>query len=215
MRPGAIMQPGRTQPPPSRPPHKGDAGISSQAPPKPLKCSEFRLKSYRHGGEERHVMMLPDRGGFNFNELVQPVKLFRKPFENENSSFMKEDRTALEIGGQTRRKQKTQVLREWLSPDELEARKLDSQPWLLEDSDGRGWQGRLEGGLSQRKTHTGGASKYVLFVNQGNEFRVVPISKWYRFSHKITYNTLPLEEAEVKVGVSLYHIHYHPVSYHL
>lgn len=67
----------------------------------------------------------------------------------------------------------------------------ESVPWLLEDFDGQhSFLGRLEGGQS---------SNYVFFVNQGDEFRIIPVSKWYRFAPKLSYHTFTLEEAEQEV----------------
>lgn len=47
----------------------------------------------------------------------------------------------------------------------------------------------------------GGGSSYVAFVfgDNGDEFKVVPISRWYRFNQGPKYLTLAEEEAEVEV----------------
>ena len=67
----------------------------------------------------------------------------------------------------------------------------ESIPWLLEDFDAQhSFLGRLEGGQG---------SSYVFFVNQGDEFRIIPVSKWYRFAPKLSYHTFTLEEAEKEV----------------
>ena len=168
------------------------------------KFNEFRLRSYKHDTEEHHVMMFPDRNSFSVNELVQPVKLYRRRKSWDATSNSDRNKGSEEInmedsvGGFVKKKKKTLVLREWISTEERQARQLEERPWIFEDSDGRGWNGRLEGGMSSRKTSSG-KSKYVLFVNQGSEFRVLPVQKWYRFTQKINYQTLPLEEAELKV----------------
>ncbi|GAA6010935.1 hypothetical protein JCM11491_004608 [Sporobolomyces phaffii] len=99
------------------------------------------------------------------------------------------------------------------------------QPWVLEDDDGHErWIGRLEGGAgevdlqggkSQQQANGkaslkgwrpaanasdagGGGSSYVAFVfgDNGDEFQVVPINRWYKFNQGPKYLTLAEEEAE-------------------
>lgn len=189
------------------------------------KFTEFRLKSHYQPKESHHIMMLPNSHhggngnngnvGFTIQEhLVQPVKLYRRRVEGQEGGGLGglgelegHDAVPLEaIGGSQGRpgggrKKRTQVLREWISHEERTTREVEQQPLRLEDSDGHAYQGRLEGGMSSRSRTNSReqGSKYVLFVNQGNEFRVIPISRWYRFTPKITYPTLALEEAEERV----------------
>ncbi|OMJ25357.1 Transcription initiation factor IIF subunit alpha [Smittium culicis] len=70
----------------------------------------------------------------------------------------------------------------------------ESRPWILEDFDGaQNWTGTLEGGQK---------SNYVLFVLMDDGFKVVPVDKWYKFSSKIKYSTLTLDEAEIELKKS-------------
>lgn len=69
----------------------------------------------------------------------------------------------------------------------------ESQPLVLEDAEGRGFKGRLQ---SVKNTQ----NNYFVFINTGKAFKVIPVSKWYRFTQKINYDTLTLEEAESKIG---------------
>ncbi|KAJ2744782.1 transcription factor IIF subunit tfg1 [Coemansia sp. BCRC 34301] len=72
-----------------------------------------------------------------------------------------------------------------------EKRRLDieeARPWVLEDDDeSEVWTGSLEGGQN---------STYVLFVLTDDGFKVVPVDRWYKFTPKLRYKTLTLDEAE-------------------
>ncbi|KAJ2869905.1 transcription factor IIF subunit tfg1 [Coemansia aciculifera] len=76
-----------------------------------------------------------------------------------------------------------------------EKRRLDieeARPWVLEDDDEREvWTGSLEGGQS---------STYVLFVLTDDGFKVVPVDRWYKFTPKLKYKTLTLDEAEEELN---------------
>jgi transcription initiation factor TFIIF subunit alpha len=66
----------------------------------------------------------------------------------------------------------------------------DKLPWQLKDADSQGFEGKVEGSQS---------SNHVLFVSGMDGFKVIPVSKWYRFAPKNTYRTLTLDEAEKKM----------------
>ncbi|KAJ2844756.1 transcription factor IIF subunit tfg1, partial [Coemansia erecta] len=72
-----------------------------------------------------------------------------------------------------------------------EKRRLDieeARPWVLEDDDEKEvWTGSLEGGQN---------SSYVMFVLADDGFKVVPVDRWYKFTPKLKYKTLTLDEAE-------------------
>ncbi|KAJ1662248.1 transcription factor IIF subunit tfg1 [Coemansia sp. RSA 1813] len=72
-----------------------------------------------------------------------------------------------------------------------EKRRLDieeARPWVLEDDDEKDvWTGSLEGAQN---------SAYVLFVLTDDGFKVVPVDRWYKFTPKLKYKTLTLDEAE-------------------
>ncbi|KAJ1940410.1 transcription factor IIF subunit tfg1, partial [Kickxella alabastrina] len=73
-------------------------------------------------------------------------------------------------------------------------RRLDieeARPWVLEDDDEKEvWTGSLEGGQS---------SSYVLFVLTEDGFKVVPVDRWYKFTPKLKFKTLTLDEAEEEI----------------
>jgi hypothetical protein len=60
----------------------------------------------------------------------------------------------------------------------------------LSDAESNQFVGNLEG--SQH-------SNYVLFMSSMDGFRVIPVSKWYRFIPKTTHRTLTLDEAEERM----------------
>ncbi|KAJ2535268.1 transcription factor IIF subunit tfg1, partial [Coemansia sp. RSA 1933] len=72
-----------------------------------------------------------------------------------------------------------------------EKRRLDieeARPWVLEDDDEKEvWTGALEGAQN---------SSHVLFVLTDDGFRVVPVDRWYKFTPRLKYKTLTLDEAE-------------------
>jgi hypothetical protein len=65
----------------------------------------------------------------------------------------------------------------------------DKAPWVLKDTSepAQQYTGTLEGSQT---------SSYVLFVNAGSGFKVIPVVKWYKFAKKIETKILTLEEAE-------------------
>jgi hypothetical protein len=65
----------------------------------------------------------------------------------------------------------------------------DKAPWIFKDSSEpvQQYTGTLEGSQT---------SSYVLFVNAGSGFKVIPVAKWYKFAKKIETKVLTLEEAE-------------------
>lgn len=88
-------------------------------------------------------------------------------------------------------KKKTRLIFADDQPANTSETEAEAIPWLLEDFDAQhSFLGRLEGGQS---------SNYVFFVNQGDEFRIIPVNKWYRFQPKLSYHTLTIEEAEQEV----------------
>ncbi|KPV76889.1 uncharacterized protein RHOBADRAFT_51874 [Rhodotorula graminis WP1] len=121
---------------------------------------------------------------------------------------------------------KKKTRRVFVSSEEARRLKREEwQPWVLEDDEGRErWIGRLEGGAGEIESSakapqqqngnraglqgwrpaadsnaTGsGGSAYVAFVLSDNqdEFRVLPVSRWYRFNQGPKYLTLAEEEAE-------------------
>ncbi|GAA5910996.1 hypothetical protein JCM8208_003952 [Rhodotorula glutinis] len=121
---------------------------------------------------------------------------------------------------------KKKTRRVFVSSEEARRLKREEwQPWVLEDDEGRErWIGRLEGSAGEIESSaknpqqqngnraglqgwrpaadsnaTGsGGSAYVAFVLSDNqdEFRVLPVNRWYRFNQGPKYLTLAEEEAE-------------------
>ncbi len=68
----------------------------------------------------------------------------------------------------------------------------ESLPWHLEDFDNKNtWVGNYEAALS---------GTYAMLVMQPNQtIRMVPLSKWYKFTSKNQFKTLSIEEAESRM----------------
>lgn len=83
----------------------------------------------------------------------------------------------------------------------------DKIPWQLEDGDGVTFQGMLvpkflgKHSINYCSGSLEGAqsSNYVLFVSGSEGFKVLPVSKFYKFNQNTTYKTLTLEEAEERM----------------
>jgi transcription initiation factor TFIIF subunit alpha len=155
-----------------------------------------------------HNVMVLNSTTAKLSDFAQPVRMFR----DKNSALIQEVPLNLAGGGvegpsriavgggsiaapgsRASFKKKTKI---FYQGDEEEfderTREAESAPWLLEDYDAQhSFVGRLEGGQN---------SNYVFFVNQGDEFRIIPVNKWYRFQSKLSYHTLSLEEAEVQMA---------------
>lgn len=158
---------------------------------------EYRLKSTTAANVTHNVMILHSQTA-NFQDFTPPVRLIRDRHYDTDSD---EDGMDVDEGklpkrpepvqaGRGKRK-RTRIL--WLEDeDEIALREQESAPWLLEDFDGQhAFSGRLEGGQQ---------GNYVFFVNQGNEFRVLPISRWYRFQPKLAFQPMSIEEAEAQLA---------------
>lgn len=158
---------------------------------------EYRLKSTTAANVSHNVMILQSQTA-SFSDFSLPVRLIRD--RNYDSDDDDDDGTGegAAVEGKARnkpegvqagrgRRKRTRIL--YLEDeDAIALREQESAPWLLEDFDGQhAFQGKLEGGQH---------SNYVFFVNQGNEFRVLPISRWYRFQPKLAFQPMSLEEAE-------------------
>ena len=178
--------------------NKQPSSQSGSQPPTPGKrISEYRLKTTL-SPKEFHVMKV-NASKFDLTSLQPPVRMYRQGLDLMDEDLLgpqaqdQNDSNTAPYG----RQKKAQIFRKKtvvLSVDERKASEEQSRhtlPWVLEDAEGQnGYVGRLEGGMR---------SNYVLFVMQGQEFKVIPAQKWYSFTQKIQYQTLSLEEAENKV----------------
>ena len=153
-----------------------------------------------------HNVMVLNSNTAKLSDFTQPVRMFR----DKNSALIQEAPAKaaqpegtgkIAVGGGSINapgskpsfKKKTKII---FQGDEEEfdeqVRETEAVPWLLEDFDAQhSFVGKLEGGQS---------SNYVFFVNQGDEFRIIPVNKWYRFQSKLSYHTLTLEEAESQMA---------------
>ena len=153
-----------------------------------------------------HNVMVLNSNNAKLSDFTQPVRMFR----DKNSALIQEAPAKaaqpegtgkIAVGGGSINapgsrpsfKKKTKI---FFQGDEEEfdeqVRETEAVPWLLEDFDAQhSFVGKLEGGQS---------SNYVFFVNQGDEFRIIPVNKWYRFQSKLSYHTLSIEEAETQMA---------------
>lgn len=153
---------------------------------------EFKLRSASSTNFVHNIMTLTGPP-VNMADFTTPVRLVRDPTarreDTDGNSGIgggseDEDRN---IG---RKKKKTRILQQE-DEDEASLRAQERVPWLLEDFDGQ------HSYVSQLMAPD---AKYVIFVNQENEFRVLLASKWYRFTPKLSYRPLSLEEAEERMA---------------
>jgi hypothetical protein len=149
---------------------------------------EFKLRSTSSTNYVHNVMTI---GGpaVNVTDFTTPVRLVRDP------SLRGEDGGPVNLSDTedkniARKKRKTRIIQRE-DEEEQALRVQERAPWLLEDFDGQ------HSYVSQLLAPD---SKYVIFVNQGNEFRVLLASKWYKFAPKLAYRPLTLEEAEEKMA---------------
>lgn len=203
---GTGLQPSQGQ--------QGIQGISSTTGNGNSNFTEYKLKMSPMAVS--HNVMVLNSNTAKLSDFAQPVRMFR----DKNSALIQEcpglignklsqgegaasgavapGRIAVgggsisAPGSRNTFKKKTKII---FQGDEEEideqTREAEAVPWLLEDYDAQhSFVGRLEGGQN---------SNYVFFVNQGDEFRIIPVNKWYRFQSKLSYHTLTIEEAETQV----------------
>ncbi len=147
---------------------------------------EYALKN-SHIDFSHNVMQINSGSTFKLSDLAPPVRMYRDqcPIAPPSEAPM---------NPRLAEKKKIQIIETSPSDDDDQrVREEEKSPWILEDSEDRVFTGRLEGGQS---------SNYVLLVNQGNNFHVVPVTKWYRFNPKIQYRTLSIEDAEKSMASS-------------
>lgn len=137
-----------------------------------------------NGGAERNIAAIHSMG----DELVPPLKLFRDP----NLVIVDEEPQPINPPKITRKK--AEVL-EYREPEEIQMHKEEKIPWALEDSEQRAFVGRK----IQTKISETAKSAYYAMIKEKNEIKLYKISKWYKFSPKIQYETLSLEEAEERM----------------
>ena len=94
-----------------------------------------------------------------------------------------------------RNEKTTQVYRVDKTEDQKKASDLryeEALPWHLEDADNKNtWVGNYEAALSETN---------VIFLIDGDRFKMIPIEKWYKFTPKGQFKTYTIEEAEAKMN---------------
>ncbi len=160
------------------------------------KFVEFKLRSTASTNYVHNVMVLSGIP-VNMSDFTTPVRLIRDPNNHSDDAGAAAGADADALGGarnkgrfSRQRNRKTRIIYQE-DEDEQALRKQESIPWLLEDFDGQ------HSYVSQLIVPD---SKYVIFVNQGNEFRVILASKWYKFTPKLAYRPLTLDEAEERIS---------------
>lgn len=174
-----------------------DSGNTSGHRP-PNAPIEFKLKSTQSTSYSHNLMTLLGPP-VNVNDFTTPVRLVRDPNSAAGATDSKdamEDGASDEEGSSknnfNRKKRKTRIIHQEEQEEELSQLKdQEKVPWLLEDFDGQ-------------HSYTGQLvipdAKYVIFVNHGSEFQVLPASRWYRFTPRLAYHPLSIEEAEEKMA---------------
>ncbi len=192
----------------SQPPPIPSSSSSSTTPPgQSTKFTEYKLKMSPMA--VLHNVMVLNSTPAKLSDFTPPIRMIR----DKKSSLLGEDSSTstsassssstnplvntLTVGkASNASKRKSRLIFQGdqlggLFDNPSDTTETESIPWLLEDFDGQhSFLGRLEGGQG---------SNYVFFVNQGDEFRIIPVSKWYRFAPKLSYHTFTIEEAEQEV----------------
>lgn len=160
---------------------------------------EFRLISTGKGPAimPHHIMKIQS-GKFDIDTLPKPIKMSRKQdaYEKEpeesntyfkkksKAFFLPRDHQDVVLGGTEIRAGSL------IAPIGSRFADPDKFPWILSDAENQQYTGNLEGSQS---------ANHVLFLSVADGFRVIPVSKWYKFLAKSNHRTLTLEEAEEKM----------------
>lgn len=170
-------------------------GSSNQSSGAGRPVFEYKLRSIASTNYIHNVMTLAGPP-VDLADFTTPVRLIRDPASRgegaEGSMLGKasDDEEKQDLNAM-RRKRKTRLIQPEEEDENSSMKAQEKAPWLLEDFDGQ------HSYISQLLSPE---AKYVIFVNQGNEFRVLLASKWYKFSPKLTYRPLTLEEAEERMA---------------
>lgn len=193
----------------------------------PPKAVEFKLRSTNNSAEFSHNVMILSGPPVSISNFTTPVRLVRtnpsqhryagtppsevgscttqpqQPQPSLNPSFTsqswsqrREKKTKIVFHGGRSNTNSDEDEEDFpVNDDTIEASEKPSistknVPWLLEDFDG---QHSFE---SQALASEG---KYFVFINQGNEFKVLLVNKWHKFRPKPSWTPLSLEEAEERM----------------
>lgn len=133
---------------------------------------KFKLILTKSDQTNRTLLLLPS----DISALQQPIEIQR---EKKN-----EDQPKAAINAFQKRKSE---IKEHFDPKYEKIVEEEKDPVVISSCDGRSYSGRYLDNPTDN---------YYVFINTGKSFKVIPIKKWYKFSQKINYDTLTLEEAE-------------------
>lgn len=137
-----------------------------------------------NNGVEKNIASLQNMS----DELVPPLYLRR------DSSLVIQDEEPQPLNQAKITRKKAEIL-EYQEPEEKQECEEEKIPWLLEDSEQKAFVGKC----TQIKLAEDHVTVYYAMVREKNEMRLYRIKKWYKFTPKIQYETLTLEEAEEKM----------------
>ncbi|KRH92292.1 putative transcription initiation factor IIF, large subunit (RAP74) [Pseudoloma neurophilia] len=136
---------------------------------------KFKLQLQKGENVNRSLLILP----YDISNLQLPIEIKRDKqliTENEESKLT-----------YFNQKKKSEIKENYDEKYE-QLLKEEKFPINISGSDGRSFTGKY---LDNPKDN------YFIFINTGKSFKIIPIKKWYKFSQKINYDTLSLEEAEI------------------
>lgn len=134
---------------------------------------KFKLILTKSDQTKRTLLLLPT----DMSSLQSPIEMKReKKYEEVNNSIQLNNFS-----------KKRSEIKEHFDPKYEKIMKEESNPPIISSSDGRSFKGRYLDNSS---------NNYYVFINTGKAFKVIPIKKWYKFSQKINYDILSLDEAE-------------------
>ena len=160
-------------------------------------------------GERYNVMRFSSNRSIDpGKDLAKPVKLARRnpqepvleatePEVQDGDVVMTEEAapapSVAPYGGPARKKGIQRKTRQVYAVNETSSRLRAEErfPWVLEDFDGKIFEGNLEGGQG---------GNYVFLQYSPDGFTVTPISKFFKFQQRAQYQKLSIDEAEEKMG---------------
>lgn len=129
---------------------------------------------------KRFIISLPTP----ISSMTEPLSLTRaKVVEEEEIQKTKKKSEQVEIVDEAYQKMK----------------ESEKAPLQITTHDKHTYLGKLQDTRLENATY-GTDDTYFIFVNNGSSFRVVPVMHWYRFSQKVEYETMTLEEAEARIS---------------
>ncbi|KAI5170986.1 hypothetical protein NEFER03_0388 [Nematocida sp. LUAm3] len=135
-------------------------------------------------GIEKNIAIISNMG----DDLIPPLKMKRDP------SLRIEDEEPPQMNSQKIIRRKAEVV-DYISLEEEKEKREEKIPWNLEDSEQRAFIGRkMQMAASEEETST-----YYAMIKEKNEIKFYKIQNWYKFTPKLQYVTLTLEEAEEKM----------------